>query len=141
MREKESVWFDIINHLDVEAYLREMAAGGLILEDVNHLAYIFRKGEPENNFYRIEKRERCLSEEERETLAAEGWQEVCHYELHYVYCKKGMAKDTEGLEPKIIQKELERATYQWEEYRRSGIKMGWIILIAAILFALGEKLC
>ena len=84
-------------------YLRDMAEQGMILEDMSHLMYIFREGEPQYLRYRMETRERALTEEERAAYAKDGWREVCHYELEYVFVKE---RDPFTEEPEVDQQEL-----------------------------------
>ncbi len=81
-------WKSGTTKLQGTAYLREMAEQGLILEDMSYLMYIFREGEPQYLQYRMEERKSILTEAERETYAKEGWQEVCHYELEYVFVRE-----------------------------------------------------
>ena len=71
-----------------ELYLKEMAEQGLLLEDMTHLKYIFREDEPQHLRYRIEELEHAPTDEERAEYAKDGWQEVCHYELDYVFAKE-----------------------------------------------------
>ena len=74
-----------------EVYLKDMAEQGLLLEEITPLRYFFREGEPQHLWYRIEEPEHALREEERADYAKEGWQEVCHYGLEYVFAKEGDA--------------------------------------------------
>ena len=70
------------------AYLREMAEQGWILEDMNHLMYIFREEEPRYLRYHLEEFKHALTAEEREGYEKDGWQEVCHYELEYIFVRE-----------------------------------------------------
>lgn len=89
MKEKKvRRWKSSTTKLQGTAYLREMAEQGLLLEDMSHLMYIFREGEPQYLQYRMEERKNILTEEEREAYAKEGWQEVCHYELEYIFARE-----------------------------------------------------
>ena len=58
-------WRTGATKLQGAAYLRDMAEQGWILEDMNHLMYIFREEEPRYLRYRLEERESVLTEEER----------------------------------------------------------------------------
>lgn len=136
MGKRKTVWFSTTEGQDEAAYLRKMAADGWILEDMTHLAYVFREDEPQNYFYQLERREAYLSEEEREKLAAEGWQEVCHYELYYIYCKDGTGIDEAVIEPQIVQKELDRKIREEEERRKQSMTMGVVTLVIAVVIAL-----
>ncbi|MGM9917059.1 DUF2812 domain-containing protein [Anaerotignum sp.] len=89
MKEKKiRRWKSSTTKLQGEAYLREMAEQGLILEDMGYYQFIFREGEPQYLQYRMEERKNILTEEEREAYAREGWQEVCHYELEYIFVRE-----------------------------------------------------
>ena len=88
MKEKRIKRWKSGGDLQKAAYLREMAEQGLLLEDMSYLMYIFREGEPQYLQYRMEERKSILTEAERETYAKEGWQEVCHYELEYVFVRE-----------------------------------------------------
>ncbi len=89
MKEKKvRRWKSGTTKLQGTAYLQEMAEQGLLLWDMNHLMYIFREGEPQYLQYRMEERNNILTEEEREDYAKEGWQEVCHYEMEYIFARE-----------------------------------------------------
>ncbi|MGN0135959.1 DUF2812 domain-containing protein [Anaerotignum sp.] len=117
--------------------LREMAEQGMILEDMNHLMYIFREGESQYLHYRIETREEVLTEEKRMVYAAEGWQEVCHYELEYVFVKE---RDPFAEEPEVDRQELiEEIDVQIEQEKKNDrlsrrmvlgvVFFGWLIAL------------
>ena len=133
MEKKKTVWFSSLADCDEAAYLRKMAADGWILEDMTHLSYRFREDAPQNSFYQIENRESSLSEEERETLAAEGWQEVCHYELCYVYVKNGEGLAEETIQPQITEKELDRKI-QMEEGLRQESAQSFLLFLQYLRF-------
>ena len=78
-----------------ELYLKEMAEQGLLLEKMTPLKYIFREDEPQHLRYRIEELEHAPTDEERAEYAKDGWQEVCHYELDYVFAKECSADEPE----------------------------------------------
>ncbi len=96
-------WKTGATKLQGAAYLREMAEQGHILEDMNHLTYSFRESEPQYLKYRLEERESVLTEEERAEYGKDGWQEVCHYELEYVFVKE---RDPFVDEPEVNQDEI-----------------------------------
>lgn len=81
-------WRTGISKLQGAAYLREMAEQGWILEDMNHLMYIFREEEPRYLRYHLEEFKHALTAEEREGYEKDGWQEVCHYELEYIFVRE-----------------------------------------------------
>ena len=81
-------WKTGATKLQGAAYLREMAEQGWILEDMNHLMYTFREEEPQYLKYRILDRDCVMAAEEREAYEKDGWTEVCHYELEYVFVKE-----------------------------------------------------
>ena len=81
-------WKTGATKLQGAAYLQEMAEQGWILEDMNHLMYTFREDEPQYFRYRLGEFEHALTVEEREALEQDGWTEVCHYELEYIFVKE-----------------------------------------------------
>lgn len=81
-------WRTGATKLQGAAYLRDMAEQGWILEDMNHLMYFFREEEPRYLRYRLEERESVLTEEERAAYEKDGWTEVCHYELEYIFVRE-----------------------------------------------------
>ena len=85
-----------------ELYLKEMAEQGLLLEDMTHLKYIFREDEPQHLRYRIEELEHAPTDEERAEYAKDGWQEVCHYELDYVFAKECSADEPEVSQEAVL---------------------------------------
>ena len=94
-----------------ELYLKEMAEQGLLLEDMTHLKYIFREDEPQHLRYRIEELEHAPTDEERAEYAKDGWQEVCHYELDYVFAKECSADEPEVSQEAVLRdldKKIER---------------------------------
>ena len=85
-----------------ELYLKEMAEQGLLLEDMTHLKYIFREDEPQHLRYRIEELEHAPTDEERAEYAQDGWQEVCHCELDYVFAKECSADELEVSQEAVL---------------------------------------
>lgn len=81
-------WKSDGNTVQAAVYLREMAEQGYILEEMNHLWYVFREDMPAYLQYRLETRTAAPSEAERAAYAEDGWQEVCHYELDYIFAKE-----------------------------------------------------
>ena len=103
------------------SYLREMAEQGWILEEMNHITYSFREDEPQYLRYRLEEAEHALTTEERENLAKDGWQEVCHYELEYVFVKEREPFEEEIEEEKEeIIKDIDRRIEQEQKNEREG---------------------
>lgn len=88
MKEKRIKRWKSGGDLQKAAYLQEMAEQGLLLEDMGYYQFIFREGEPQFLQYRVEERESVLTEEEKAAYAEEGWQEVCHYELEYIFVRE-----------------------------------------------------
>ncbi|WP_337759560.1 DUF2812 domain-containing protein, partial [Anaerotignum faecicola] len=85
-----------------ELYLKEMAEQGLLLEEMTPLKYIFREDEPQHLRYRIEELEHAPTDEERAEYAKDGWQEVCHYELDYVFAKECSADEPEVSQEAVL---------------------------------------
>lgn len=113
------------------AYLREMAEQGHILEEMNHLWYIFREDAPAYLQYRLETRERVLSEEERAAYAADGWQEVCHYELEYVFAKEiDVFTPAEEIQPEEVVQALDRKI----EIERKDMRFQKWSILATVVF-------
>ena len=119
------------------AYLREMAENGWILEDMNHLTYSFREEEPQYLKYRMEERESVLTEEERTAYEKDGWTEVCHYELEYVFVKERepFEEDTEEQKEEII-KDLDWQIRMEETTERKTRHGQMIVLAIGLIMAL-----
>ena len=113
-----------------ELYLKEMAEQGLILEDMTYLKYIFREDEPQHLRYRIEKLEHVLTDEERAEYAGDGWQEVCHYELEYVFAKEYSADEPEVSQETVL-KDLDNKI----EREKKGIRETKIGILIALIVA------
>lgn len=133
-------WKSDVNTVQAAVYLREMAETGYLLEEMNHLWYVFREDMPVYLQYRLETRTTALSEEERAAYAEDGWQEVCHYELEYIFAKErepyAEAEDinpteiAEGLDRKI---EAERKDERFDRWGRLAIvafAIGAVFLIS-----------
>ncbi len=114
-------WRTATTKLEGAAYLQEMAEKGWILEDMNHLTYAFREGEPQYLCYRMEQRERTLSEEERVEYEKNGWREVCHYELEYIFVRgrDPFADDVEE-HKEIIMQDLEQKIKREEKTEKNN---------------------
>ena len=128
-------WRTGATKLQGAAYLRDMAEQGWILEDMNHLMYIFREEEPQYRRYRLEERESVLTEEERAAYEKDGWTEVCHYEVEYVFVKERepFEEDPEENKEEIL-KDLEQKI-ELEEKTERRTRQGQLIVIAIGLVA------
>ena len=114
-----------------ELYLKEMAEQGLLLEEMTPLKYIFREDEPQHLRYRIEELEHAPTDEERAEYAKDGWQEVCHYELDYVF-----AKECSADEPEVSQEAVLRDLDKKIEKEKGSIRETKIgLLIALVILA------
>jgi len=122
-----------------ELYLKEMAEQGLLLEEMTPLKYIFREDEPQHLRYRIEELEHAPTDEERAEYAKDGWQEVCHYELDYVF-----AKECSADEPEVSQEAVLRDLDKKIEKEKGSIretKIGLLIalvILAVCVFSMGR---
>lgn len=127
-------WKTGATKLQGAAYLREMAEQGWILEGMNHLMYTFREEEPQYLRYRLEEREAYLTEEERAEYAKDGWQEVCHYELEYVFVKeRDLFVDEQEVNQDEIVQELDWKIAQERKNEKSSrygqlavLGIGWV---------------
>lgn len=122
-----------------EVYLKDMAEQGFILEEMTALQYIFREDEPRHLRYRIEEREHLLTDAERAEYAKEGWQEVCRYELDYVFAREGSADEPEVSQETIL-KDLDTQMQQEKESIRQN-KIGLLlvpIVLAVCVLAKGR---
>lgn len=123
-----------------ELYLKEMAEEGLILEDMTYLKYIFREDEPQHLRYRIETLEHVPTDEERAEYAKDGWQEVCHYELDYVFARECSADEPEVSQETVLRDLDNKIKREKEDIRRNK---GWLLLdlivLALFLFAVGRS--
>lgn len=122
-------------NLQGAAYLKEMAEQGWILEEMSHLTYSFREDEPQYLRYRMEEREHALTEEERAEYARDGWQEVCHYELEYIFAKERASFEDDAEEDKEeIIKELDWKIQQEAKNEKTN-RYGQLIVIGTALVA------
>lgn len=122
-------WKTGATKLQGAAYLKEMAEQGWILEDMNHVTYSFREDEPQYLKYRLEERKTFLSEEEREAYEKDGWTEVCHYELEYVFVKeRGFFEEDTEEEKEAVLEELDRKI-ELERKNEKSNNIGQIICI------------
>ena len=115
-----------------ELYLKEMAEQGLILEEMTYLKYIFREDEPQHLRYRIEELEHMPTDEERAEYAKDGWQEVCHYELDYVFAKECSADEPEISQETVLRDLDNKIKKEKESIRQNKI---CLLLIPIVLFA------
>ena len=112
---------------------------GLLLEEMTPLKYIFREDEPQHLRYRIEELEHAPTDEERAEYAKDGWQEVCHYELDYVF-----AKECSADEPEVSQEAVLRDLDKKIEKEKGSIretKIGLLIalvILAVCVFSMGR---
>ena len=129
-------WKTGATKLQGAAFLREMAENGWILEDMNHLTYSFREGEPQYLTYRLAERESYLTEEERAEYEKNGWQEVCHYEREYVFVKERdpFEEDTEEQKEEII-RDLEQKI-ELEQTTERRTRHGQLIVVGIGMISL-----
>lgn len=114
-------WKTGATKLQGAAYLREMAEQGWILEGMNHLMYTFREEEPQYLKYRLLKRDCVMALEEREAFEKDGWTEVCHYELEYVFVKERDPFEEDAEEEKeLVLEELDRKIKLERENEKSN---------------------
>lgn len=137
-------WKTGATKLQGAAYLKEMAEQGWILEDMNHLTYSFREDEPQYLKYRLEERETVLTEEERAKYEKEGWTEVCHYELEYVFVKERdpFEEDVEENKAEIL-RDLKEQIEREEKTERSArqgqlIVIGFGLIVALLVMGFSE---
>lgn len=124
-----------------ELYLKEMAEQGLLLEDMTHLKYIFREDEPQHLRYRIEELKHAPTDEERAEYAKDGWQEVCHYELEYVFAKESSADEPEITQETVLQDLDTKIEWEKENIRKNKICLLLIpIVLAVCLLIKGREL-
>ncbi len=125
-------------------YLREMAEQGYILTGMNHLTFRFREDEPQYLRYKMETLERFLDEKERAAYAAEGWQEVCHYELEYVFAKERdpfALVDEDMRTAEDIAAEIDQQIEKTQKDNRFSLKAQaiiWLIGIGGMFLILGR---
>ena len=122
-----------------ELYLKEMAEQGLLLEDMTHLKYIFREDEPQHLRYRIEELEHAPTDEERAEYAKDGWQEVCHCELDYVFAKECSADEPEVSQEAVLRdldKKIEKEKGSIRE-TKIGLLIALVILVVCV-FSMGR---
>ncbi len=120
-------------------YLREMAEQGYILKDMNHLTFRFREDEPQYLRYKMETLERALTDEMRAEYAADGWTEVCHYELEYVFVKERepfALVDEDMRTAEDIAAEIDEQIKRTQKDNRFVVKTQIIIWGMGILFIL-----
>ena len=122
-------WKTGATKLQGAAYLKEMAEQGWILEDMNHLMYTFREEKPQYLKYRILDRDCVMAQEEREAYEKDGWTEVCHYELEYVFVKERepFEEDTE-LQRQEVAEEIDRQLKQDLDMRKSMVFVNYKII-------------
>ena len=123
-------WKTGATKLQGAAYLREMAEQGWILEDMNHLMYTFREEEPQYLKYRILNRDCVMAQEEREAYEKDGWKEVCHYELEYIFVKERepFEEDAE-LQRQEVAEEIDRQLKQDLDMRKSMVFVTVFIVV------------
>ena len=98
-----------------------------------------REDEPQHLRYRIEELEHAPTDEERAEYAKDGWQEVCHYELDYVF-----AKECSADEPEVSQEAVLRDLDKKIEKEKGSIretKIGLLIalvILAVCVFSMGR---
>lgn len=139
-------WKSGMDAVQATQFLQEMAEQGYVLKDMNHLWYVFREEEPTYLQYRLETRAAALSEEERTAYAVDGWQEVCHYELEYVFAKERdlFAEETDSNLTKKIAESLDQKieTEQKEERFHRRWELTIVVLaigVVLLLFGFSEK--
>lgn len=121
-------------------YLRKMAEQGWILEDMSHLAYTFREDEPQYLRYRMETLEQALSEKDRTDYAKEGWQEVCHDELEYVFAKeRDPFDDTPDVKQEEVIEEIDQKIAQIKKNRKTNL-LSFLGMILISFFVLAIRL-
>ena len=129
-------WKTGATKLQGAAYLQEMAEQGWILEDMNHLMYTFREDEPRYLKYRILQRDCVMALEEREAYEKDGWTEVCHYELEYVFVKERdpFEEDTEEEKQEVLA-ELDRQI-KLEKENEKNSRYGQLIVVGVGMISL-----
>lgn len=75
----------ILDGLKAQAYFRDMAAEGKVLDEVGYLFYYFREEEPKDIRYATQVFTTTPSTEELAEYADKGWREVGHWEQEYVF--------------------------------------------------------
>ena len=136
-------WKTGANKLQGAAYLRDMAEQGWILEDMNHLMYTFREDEPQYLKYRLEERETVLTEEERAEYAKDGWTEVCHYELEYIFVKERepFAEDEEEINRQELVEEIDKQLKQDFDTRKNMVFVTVFIVVGfLVIFCLNGSI-
>lgn len=119
-------------------HLQDMAERGLVLVEMTHILYFYEERDPAYLRYRIEHLERMPSEEDRQALAEAGWQEVCHYELEYVFAAP---RDPETPPDPLDELTAKRKKLEWEhEKERRDAKWGLVTAGIVLVFAVGLTL-
>lgn len=111
-------------------YFRDMAAEGLILDEVGYLYYSFREGSPQDLWYETQVFEEYPTEQALADYAAQGWQVAGHWESEYVFVTE--RADAPPLFPKEENElvKLEQEIQEVEERQvRPDLWMLFIILV------------
>lgn len=119
--------------VDLRMYFRNMAEQGLVLEEMNHLQFVFLETAPQYLRYRVETLDHAPTAEEREQYREEGWSEVCHYELEYVFVRE---RDPYAEDEELERQEIAKAIDQEIKTRADANKMSVTIIGAGVAFSL-----
>lgn len=115
-------------------YFRELAAEGLILEDVGYLHYSFREDSPQDLWYETQVFEEYPTEQALADYAAQGWQVAGHWELEYVFVTARAEAPPLFPQEEAELEQLEQEIRELEEERvRPDL---WMLLIILVSFGI-----
>lgn len=129
MQEKRiKKWKGFMDEVQTAQYLHDMAAEGLILDDVGYLFYSFQEEEPQDLCYRVRHLENGASDAALAAMAAEGWQVVDHWELEYIFVKERQSGEEE-----VDEREIQEALAQKMQQKKKSIKHSFWLTAGMIL--------
>lgn len=132
MKEKRiKKWKKFLDEVQAAQYFHDMAAEGLILDEVGNWAYYFREEEPQDLCYRVRSFEQAPFDAALAAMAAEGWQVVDHWEQAYVFVKERQSGEEE-----IDQREIQEAFERKMQKEKKSIKRSfWLTAGMMLTFA------
>lgn len=112
----------ISDGLRAQAYFHDMAARGLFLEEISHLYYYFREGEPTEIRYAAKVFPDYPLKGQLEEMEATGWKEVCHWDKEFVFATEDpslevlfdhLEEEWQDVERRITETEKEKKKVDW----------------------------
>lgn len=122
-----------MNVVDLRMYFRNMAEQGFILDEMDHLQFVFLEKEPQYLRYRVETLDHAPTAEERKQYETEGWFEVCHNELEYVFVRE---RDPYTEDEELEKQEIVKAIDEEIKKRTDANKTSTMIISAGMIFSL-----